>query len=62
MRSIYYIATVINVYRNIIDKILNNTLTDNECKYYLDILNRCANRDSTPQFFNSLPTRKEQYF
>ena len=62
MRSIYYIATVINVYRNIIDKILNNTLTDNECKYYLDILNRCANRDSTPQFFKSLPTRKEQYF
>ncbi len=62
MRSVYYIATVINVYRNIIDKILNNTLTDNECKYYLDILNRCANRDSTPQFFKSLPTRKEQYF
>lgn len=62
MRSIYYVATVINVYRNIIDKILNNTLKDNECKYYLDILNRCANRDSTPQFFKSLPTRKEQYF
>ena len=62
MRSIYYIATVINVYRTIIDKILNNTLNDNECKYYLDILNRCANRDSTPQFFDKLPTNKEQYF
>lgn len=62
MRSIYYIATVINVYRTIIDKILNDTLTDNECRYYLDILNRCANRDSTPQFFENLPTNKEQYF
>jgi putative protease len=62
MRSIYYIATVINVYRKIIDKSLNNTLTNNECKYYLDILNRCANRDSTPQFFDKLPTNKEQYF
>ena len=62
MRSIYYIATVINVYRAIIDKVLNNTITDNECKYYLDILNRCANRDSTPQFFDKLPTKDEQYF
>lgn len=62
MRSIYYIATVINVYRKIIDKSLNNTLTTGECKYYLDILNRCANRDSTPQFFDKLPTNKEQYF
>lgn len=62
MRSIYYIATVINVYRKIIDKSLNNTLTTGECKYYLDVLNRCANRDSTPQFFLNLPTNKEQYF
>ena len=62
MRSNYYVATVISVYRKIIDKVLNNTLTDGDCKYYLDILNRCANRDSTPQFFDKLPTNKEQYF
>ena len=62
MRSIYYVATVINVYRRIIDKVLASTLTNNECKYYLDILNRCANRDSTPQFFDKMPTNKEQYF
>ena len=62
MRSIYYVATVISVYRKIIDKVLNNTLTDADCKYYLDLLNRCANRDSTPQFFDKLPTNKEQYF
>ncbi len=62
MRSIYYIATVINVYRNIIDKIKNNTLTEAYTHYYLDILNRCANRDSTDQFFNKLPSKDEQYF
>ena len=62
MRSIYYVATVISVYRKIIDKVLNNTLTAADCKYYLDLLNRCANRDSTPQFFDKLPTNKEQYF
>ena len=62
MRSIYYIATVLHVYRRIIDGVLNNTLNESICKYYLDILNRCANRDSTPQFFDKLPTNKEQYF
>lgn len=62
MRGIYYIATVINTYRTLIDKIKENTLTDKETKYYLDILNRCANRESTPQFFEKIPTKKEQYF
>ncbi len=62
MRGIYYIATVIQVYRKIIDKIEENNLSSGEIKYYLDILNRCANRDSTPQFVNGLPTEKEQYF
>ena len=62
MRSIYYIATVILVYRRIIDKINNNTLTNKEINYYLNILNRCANRDSTPQFYDKEPTEDEQYF
>lgn len=62
MRGIYYIATVILTYRRLIDKIQNNTLTKQEIGYSLDILNRCANRDSMPQFFDSLPTRKEQYY
>lgn len=62
MRGIYYIATVILTYRRLIDKILDKSLTNSDIKYSLDILNRCANRDSTPQFFESLPTEKEQYF
>ena len=62
MRSIYYIATVIHSYRRIIDKVLDNTLTNKEKEYYLKILNRCANRDSTDQFFNKLPGTEEQYY
>lgn len=62
MRSVYYIATVIYVYRHLIDKVVNNTLDDAYTKYSLSILNRCANRDSTDQFFNGLPGKDEQYF
>ena len=62
MRSVYYIATVINVYRHLIDKIVNKTLDDAYTKYSLSVLNRCANRDSTEQFFNGLPGVNEQYF
>lgn len=62
MRGIYYVATVIKTYREIIDEIKNHTLTEGLKKYHLDILNRCANRESTPQFFKNLPTEKEQYF
>lgn len=62
MRSIYYIATVIDSYRHMIDMAQNHTLTKGYTDYYLAILNRCANRDSTPQFFDKLPTNKEQYF
>lgn len=62
MRSIYYIATVISVYRSIIDKIKNNTLTEKYATYALNVLNRCANRDSVPQFFDKLPSVNEQYF
>lgn len=62
MRSIYYIATVVLTYRLLIDKILNNTLKKGEEKYYLALLNRCANRESTPQFYDKLPGVNEQYF
>ena len=62
MRGIYYIATVIHTYRKLIDQIKNNTLDEREVRYALDILNRSANRDSSPQFYDGLPTEKEQYF
>ena len=62
MRSIYYVSTVILIYRRIIDKLLNNTLTDEYMTYALNILNRVANRESTPQFFQGLPGVNEQYY
>ena len=62
MRSVYYIATVMNVYRNIIDKIRNNSLNEAYTNYYLNILNRCANRESISQFYNAIPGVNEQYF
>lgn len=62
MRSIYYVSTVILIYRRLIDKILSNTLTEDYQRYALNILNRVANRESTPQFFDKLPGVEEQYY
>ena len=62
MRSVYYIATVIYVYRRLIDMVLEDKIDEHYVKYYLEILNRCANRDSVEQFFNGLPGKNEQYF
>lgn len=62
MRSIYYIATVLHSYRKLIDKYLDNSITKEDIEYYLKILNRCANRESTSHFFKGLPTVEEQYY
>jgi len=62
MRSIYYIATVIMCYRKMIDGILSNTLTIDSQKYYSNILDRVANRDTKPQFYNKFPGVEESYF
>lgn len=62
MRSIYYIAMVINTYRRAIDEYYNGTMTDEKLKKYKKELDRVANRDSVPQFFNTFPTEREQYF
>ena len=62
MRSIYYIATVISTYRKAIDECYAGTLTDELIAYYKKVLNRVANRDSCPQFFNEFPGVDEQYF
>ena len=62
MRSIYYLATIILAYRRIIDLIYKDKLTDNDKKYYLNVLNRCANRESAPQFYNGLPSVEDEYW
>ena len=62
MRSVYYVASIIMTYRSLIDKICQNELTESDLKYAIAILNRTANRESAPQFFDKLPSYKEQYF
>ena len=62
MRSVYYIATVIYEYRHLFDKIKSNTLRESDILYSNDIINRCANRESTPQFYDKMPTSLEQYY
>lgn len=62
MRSNYYVATVINTYRNLIDDYYENKLTEAKVEYYQKILDRVANREATVQFWDKLPTVNEQYY
>ena len=62
MRSIYYIATLVSVYRNVIDMYEEGLLDEEYIKRATRILYRCSNRDVAPQFFNKMPGEKEQYY
>ena len=62
MRSNYYVATVINTYRHLIDDYYDNKLTDEKLVYYQKVLDRVANREATVQFFDKLPGTNEQYY
>ena len=50
MRSVYYVATVISVYRHAIDAYFEGNLEYNKEDEY--ILRKVANRDAVPQFFD----------
>ena len=62
MRSNYYVATVINTYRSMIDDYYNDSLTNDKISHYKKILERVANREAVPQFYNKLPSVDEQYY
>ena len=62
MKSLYYIATVANAYRTIMDKKINNTLTKEDIDYYKKVLSRVSNRENTAQFYNGVPKENGQYF
>ena len=62
MRSNYYVATVINTYRNMIDDYYDNKLTKEKLEYYIKVLDRVANREATVQFWDRVPTVNEQYY
>jgi len=52
MRSVYYIATVVGIYRKVIDEYYNNKENYTYNISYEKILERVANRDSMVQFFD----------
>ncbi len=62
MRSIYYVATIVDTYRRIIDEYINNKENYKYNVYYEKILRNCANRDSVPQFFNGINDETTQYY
>ena len=62
MRSIYYIATVVSVYRKVIDEYLHNRKNYTYNETYKGILDNCANRDSTVQFFDGNSDYHCQYY
>jgi putative protease len=61
MRSVYYIATVLNIYRKIIDDYYDNK-EDNNIEEEEYELYRCANREAIPQYFISKPGIEGQYY
>ncbi|MDO4963544.1 MAG: U32 family peptidase [bacterium] len=62
MRSTYYIATVVSIYRKAIDEYFNKKDSYEYNKEYEKILARCANRDSVPQFFNGVNDSSCSYY
>lgn len=62
MRSLYYLATVIGTYREIIDRYYNNTLTDDIMDVLEYRLSRVANREVSTQYLMKEADYKDQYY
>ncbi|WP_297992397.1 U32 family peptidase [Anoxybacillus sp.] len=62
MKSIHYVATVASVYRKVIDAYCADPDNFVIRKEWLDELDKCANRDTAPAFFEGVPGYKEQMF
>ncbi|MGL5383412.1 MAG: peptidase U32 family protein [Culicoidibacterales bacterium] len=62
MKSIHYVATVVSVYRKVIDRYCadpdNFTITPD----FIAELEKCANRETAPAFFEGIPSFNEQLF
>lgn len=62
MKSIHYIATVVSVYRKVIDAYCADPDHFVIKQEWLDELDKCANRETAPAFFEGVPGYKEQMF
>ena len=62
MKSIHYVATVISVYRKVIDAYCADPENFKFQKEWLEELARCANRATASSFFEGEPSYKQQMF
>lgn len=62
MRSMYYIATVVNTYKNVVTLYEEGKLTNELMEYYKRVLNRLSNRENKSQFFTGDVNVSDQYY
>lgn len=62
MRSMYYIATVVNTYKNVVTLYKEGKLTNELMEYYKRVLNRLSNRENKSQFFTGDVNTSDQYY
>ncbi|WP_071460218.1 peptidase U32 family protein [Bacillus massilinigeriensis] len=62
MKSIHYVATVVSVYRKVIDAYCADPDHFQIKREWLEELDKCANRETAPAFFEGVPGYKEQMF
>lgn len=62
MRSLYYLATVIGTYRELIDLIYKNELTEKRLKLLEYRLSRVANREVSTHYFTKEADETDQYY
>ncbi|MFD3449298.1 U32 family peptidase [Microbacteriaceae bacterium 4G12] len=62
MKSIHYVATVVSVYRKVIDAYCADPDHFEFKQEWIDELDKCANRDTAPAFFEGVPGYQEQMY
>jgi putative protease len=62
MRSLYYLATVIGTYREIIDRYYDKTLTPEIMEVLQERLDRVANRETSTHYFMKEANYTDQYY
>ena len=62
MRSLYYLATVIGTYREIIDRYYDSTLNDDILKVLEERLARVSNREVSTHYLLGEASAKDQYY
>lgn len=62
MKSIHYVATVVSVYRKVIDAYCDDPENFTVKKEWVEELSKCANRDAASAFYEGTPSFEEQMY